>query len=89
VHSKSTPLSTSESLDRKNHEKTNFAEIEVESSRNAHVLPYLSMHVVSNLGVRACAGDAGVHANESPAGGIRKFMTQSDVRNEAARPNIV
>ena len=35
----------------------------------------------------ACAGEAGCHAGESPAGRIRLFTTESCVREEAARPN--
>ncbi|HEX7571265.1 MAG TPA: hypothetical protein VF492_12250 [Verrucomicrobiae bacterium] len=33
------------------------------------------------------AGEAGSHAGESPAGRIRLFTTESQVREEAARPN--
>ena len=33
-----------------------------------------------------CAGEAGSHAGESPAGRIRRFTTERDARNEAARP---
>ena len=40
----------------------------------------------SNFGFQVCAGESGVHAGESPAGRIRRFTTESDVRNEAARP---
>src|SRR6266496_2027918 len=35
----------------------------------------------------ACAGEAGCHAGESPAGRIGLFTTESCVRDEAARPN--
>ena len=35
----------------------------------------------------ACAGEAGCHAGESPAGRIRLFTTESCVREEAVRPN--
>ena len=41
-----------------------------------------------NIGVRVCAGEAGSHAGESPAGRIRRFATERDVRDEAARPNL-
>ena len=34
-----------------------------------------------------CAGEAGCHAGESPAGRIRLFTTESCVREEAVRPN--
>ena len=39
-----------------------------------------------NFRFQVCAGESGVHAGESPAGRIRRFTTESDVRNEAARP---
>ena len=39
-----------------------------------------------NFRFRVCAGESGVHAGESPAGRMRRFTTESDVRNEAARP---
>ena len=32
-----------------------------------------------------CAGETGSHAGESPAGRIRRFTTERDARNEAAR----
>ena len=34
------------------------------------------------------AGEAGVHAGESPAGRIRQFATERNVRDEAVRPNL-
>ena len=37
--------------------------------------------------VPVCAGEAGCHAGESPAGRIRLFTTESCVREEAVRPN--
>jgi len=40
-----------------------------------------------NFGFRACAGEAGCHAGESPVGRIGLFTTESWVREEAARPN--
>jgi hypothetical protein len=40
-----------------------------------------------DFGVRVCAGEAGCHAGESPAGRIGLFTTESWVREEAARPN--
>ena len=40
-----------------------------------------------NFGIRVCAGEAGCHAGESPAGRIGLFTTESWVREEAARPN--
>ena len=39
------------------------------------------------FGVRVCAGEAGCHAGESPAGRIGLFTTESCVREEAARRN--
>ncbi len=36
----------------------------------------------------ACAGEAGSHAGESPAGRIRRFTTERDAREEAARRNL-
>jgi hypothetical protein len=41
----------------------------------------------SNFEIRVCAGEAGCHAGESPAGRIGLFTTESRVREEAARPN--
>ena len=42
----------------------------------------------SDFGVRVCAGEAGCHAGESPAGRIGLFTTESRVREEAVRPNL-
>jgi hypothetical protein len=33
-----------------------------------------------------CTGETGSHAGESPAGRLRRFTTERDARNEAARP---
>lgn len=35
-----------------------------------------------------CAGEAGSHVGESPTGRIRRFTTERDVREEAARLNL-
>jgi hypothetical protein len=37
---------------------------------------------------RVCAGEAGSHVGESPTGRIRRFTTERDVREEAARLNL-
>jgi hypothetical protein len=37
---------------------------------------------------RVCAGEAGSHVGGSPTGRIRRFTTERDVREEAARPNL-
>ena len=34
------------------------------------------------------AGEAGVHAGASPAGRIRQFATERNIRDEVARPNL-
>ncbi|MGA3144105.1 MAG: hypothetical protein ABSF10_13935, partial [Verrucomicrobiota bacterium] len=41
----------------------------------------------THFGFWVCAGEAGCHAGESPAGRIGLFTTESWVREEAARPN--
>ena len=41
-----------------------------------------------SFGFRVCAGEAGSHVGESPTGRIRRFTTESDVREEAARLNL-
>jgi hypothetical protein len=41
----------------------------------------------SSFGLRVCAGEAGCHAGENPAGRIGLFTTESWVREEAVRPN--
>ena len=41
-----------------------------------------------NFGFRVSAGEAGSHAGGSPAGRMRRFTTERDVRDEAARPNL-
>jgi hypothetical protein len=38
--------------------------------------------------IRVCAGEAGSHVGESPTGRIRRFTTERDVREEAARLNL-
>lgn len=41
-----------------------------------------------NRRIRVCAGEAGSHVGESPTGRIRRFTTERDVREEAARLNL-
>jgi hypothetical protein len=41
-----------------------------------------------NRRIRACAGEAGSHVGESPTGRMRRFTTERDVREEAARLNL-
>ena len=58
----------------------------MEGAEGQSVVLSPSQSFLWNFRFRVCAGESGVHAGESPAGRIRRFTTESDVRNEAARP---
>ena len=50
-------------------------------------LPTLPLFA-GKIRIRVCAGEAGSHVGESPTGRIRRFTTERDVREEAARLNL-